>query len=219
MARRKSSEDSIRAIKDAAVRLFASRGYANSSLEEVATVAGFTKGAIYYFFKSKATLLADILQDIERRSLQEVEAAFARDDSLPTMAKLATFIDMQARWAARYPDDLAILMLTSIETVEEDSTVAQQVRAIYERMRRLLDGIITEGKQRGEVAARISTDALVVAMMANHDGNMLLWYRSGRSPEVGRTLVRLAHRLFCDPERLQLFAAPAAKARSRAGAG
>ena len=57
-------------IKAAAVRLFASRGYANTSLEDVATAAGFTKGAVYYYFKSKENLLLSVLHAIEERSIE-----------------------------------------------------------------------------------------------------------------------------------------------------
>ena len=46
MTRRRSREESMAGIKDAAVRLFASRGYANTSLEDVASAAGFTKGYV-----------------------------------------------------------------------------------------------------------------------------------------------------------------------------
>ena len=62
-------------IKDAAVRLFASRGYPNTSLEDVATAAGFTKGAVYYYFKSKERLLLSVMQDIEARSIDKTVAA------------------------------------------------------------------------------------------------------------------------------------------------
>ena len=62
-------------IKDAAVRLFASRGYANTSLEDVASAAGFTKGAVYYYFKSKERLLLNVMQDIEGRSIDKTVAA------------------------------------------------------------------------------------------------------------------------------------------------
>ena len=71
-------------IKDAAVRLFASRGYANTSLEDVASAAGFTKGAVYYYFKSKERLLLNVMQDIEGRSIDKtVAAVLSRDGAVP----------------------------------------------------------------------------------------------------------------------------------------
>jgi len=53
---------SLARIIDAAVRLFATQGYWNSTLEEVATAAGFTKGAVYYHFRSKEHLLLKVLE-------------------------------------------------------------------------------------------------------------------------------------------------------------
>ena len=62
-------EQSIGKIKAAALELIATKGYANASLEEIANTAGFTKGAVYYHFKSKKRLILEILHDIEFRSI------------------------------------------------------------------------------------------------------------------------------------------------------
>ena len=45
-------------LLDAALRVFAARGYRNASLEEVAAAAGVTKGAVYHHFTNKEQLLS-----------------------------------------------------------------------------------------------------------------------------------------------------------------
>ena len=52
MARPKSGPESAEKIAKAARRLFARKGYASASLDDIATLAGFTKGAVYHFFGS-----------------------------------------------------------------------------------------------------------------------------------------------------------------------
>ena len=178
-------------IKEAAIRLFAANGYANASLEEIADAAKFTKGAIYYYFKSKEKLLLEILDDIERRSITKTAEAVDNCDG-STIDRLVRFSFSQARWAVTYPDDLAILMLTSIESANKKGKISKRVSKIYENVRKTLDGILNRAKAEGEIEYAVSTEKFVLAIMAIHDGNMLLWYRSGLKPEVGRMLTTAA---------------------------
>jgi AcrR family transcriptional regulator len=61
-------------ILEAAAEFFASHGYVNSTLDDVAALAGFTKGAVYYYFKDKESLLLEVLKRIEGRSIDTTAA-------------------------------------------------------------------------------------------------------------------------------------------------
>ncbi len=49
-------------IIDAAMKLFAMKGFTSTSIQEIATESGISKGAFYLYFKSKDALLLAILQ-------------------------------------------------------------------------------------------------------------------------------------------------------------
>lgn len=193
MTRRRSRDESTTALKDAAVRLFASRGYANTSLEDVATMAGFTKGAVYYYFRSKENLLLSVLQDIEERSIDKTVAA-VRSRNGTVLEKMIDFSVLHGRWAAESPDDLAILMLVSIESAKAKGRIRKRVLSFYAKMEALLTDLIEQGKARGELSGSFATQEAVMATIAHHDGNMLLWYRSGCDPQVGHMLAVSARR-------------------------
>ncbi len=52
------------AIRDAAVRLFTSKGFEQTSLREVADAVGITKASLYYHYPSKLDLLLAIVDPI-----------------------------------------------------------------------------------------------------------------------------------------------------------
>ena len=189
--------DSVPLIKAAALELFAAKGYANASLEELAARVGFTKGGIYYYFRSKEQLLLQLLEDIEDRSIRHTEQVIASREGSP-IEDLEAYSNAQAAWAGRNPADLAILMLTSLETVHDDGPVGRKVRAIYDRMQTLLTGIVEAGKVQGLIASERPTSVIVLALMAIHDGKILLWYRSGCDPVMGRVLATLSRRLLLE---------------------
>jgi AcrR family transcriptional regulator len=65
------------ALVDSATALFAERGYARTSLDEIAAGARVTKGALYGHFANKLALFRAVLQDLEAATAHEVERAVA----------------------------------------------------------------------------------------------------------------------------------------------
>ena len=59
MARRATTVSRAR-IQDVALALFATRGYALTSLQEIATALDVTKAALYFYFPAKAQLLTSL---------------------------------------------------------------------------------------------------------------------------------------------------------------
>jgi AcrR family transcriptional regulator len=58
----KKSEISRRQVLEAAVRALATRGYAKTSVSDIALEAGMSKGAVHYHFESKDDLIAKVLE-------------------------------------------------------------------------------------------------------------------------------------------------------------
>jgi AcrR family transcriptional regulator len=182
-------DQSLARILDAAVRLFATKGYWNSSLEEVAAVAGFTKGAVYYHFMSKERLLLMVLETIETRSIDATIEGVQHRGGSPSQ-QLESFVKHQTQWAATHPEDLAVMILMSVEISRAKSKIRSQMFRIYRKLGGCLETIIDAGKSAGEFTTQQNTKDIVLYLEAVHDGNMLLWYRSGNDPEIGRKLTR-----------------------------
>jgi AcrR family transcriptional regulator len=54
----------IRAIVDAARHLFVSRGFENTSVDEIAALAQVAKGAVYHHFASKELIFAQVFEEM-----------------------------------------------------------------------------------------------------------------------------------------------------------
>jgi AcrR family transcriptional regulator len=189
MKPKKNREQSTSKIKAAALHLVATKGYSNTSLEEIANTAGFTKGAVYYHFKSKKRLILEILHDIEFRSIELLIQELSVADG-SAKDRLIRFVNFQADWAAKHPDDIGVLIMMSIGFTHLDSDIHRKIAEGYEKIARLLTDIISQGVSNGGLASDINIENTVTSLIAIRDGNMLLWYRSGRDPEVGRQLIR-----------------------------
>jgi len=74
------SEATRAALLDEATTLFAERGYAGTSLEDVASASQVTRGAVYHHFASKQALFEAVLDLQEARVTAEVVAAASTAD-------------------------------------------------------------------------------------------------------------------------------------------
>ena len=59
------TDDAKRRIVQAAMEAMAERGYNNVTVDDVARKIGVTKGAVYWYFRSKTVLLQEVLVTIE----------------------------------------------------------------------------------------------------------------------------------------------------------
>jgi AcrR family transcriptional regulator len=73
------SETTTRALLVAATDLFAARGFAATSLDEILRAAGVTRGALYHHFDSKTALFAAVVEDQERALTRIISAAAAHE--------------------------------------------------------------------------------------------------------------------------------------------
>lgn len=76
----KQGEVTRHALLDAARTLFGQRGYAATSIEEVAAAAKVTKGAFYHHFNGKQELFAAVYEQVKREASERAATAFLEPD-------------------------------------------------------------------------------------------------------------------------------------------
>jgi AcrR family transcriptional regulator len=86
--RRQQTRDHLLA---AAAQVFAERGFHGASLDEVATVAGFTKGAVYSNFKNKEDLFLALFRARYEQETAALRATLDASD-VPSEARLSDFV-------------------------------------------------------------------------------------------------------------------------------
>ncbi len=78
-------------ILDAAEKLFAARGFDNTSTGDILDAVGIARGTLYYHFKSKEDILDGVIQRITGRLMQEA-GQIVRQKELPVLERLTKAI-------------------------------------------------------------------------------------------------------------------------------
>ena len=82
--------ESRQAVLDAATRLFGEKGYADTSLEEIAADCGLTIRPIYHYFGNKKALFAAVNEAMEQRIIDAMDVGGER----PLAQNWARFLDL-----------------------------------------------------------------------------------------------------------------------------
>jgi len=68
-----------KALLDSAAALFAERGYAGTSLDEVVAAAEVTKGALYHHYSGKQAVFEAVLERVEAEAVEAIAAEVRRE--------------------------------------------------------------------------------------------------------------------------------------------
>lgn len=145
--RRTNTREQIRSV---ALEMFAERGYAGTSLREIAERLGVTKAAVYYHFPTKEDILASLLEDFLGQ-LDELIAWTAQQPSSVETRRAA--LERYARLLGGPKTDLARFMQEGQSAIRE-LAAGLQVRKHFAQFQTLLAAPddSAEGRLRAQVA-------------------------------------------------------------------
>lgn len=120
--------------------LFLNEGYAVTTLDRVAAVAGYSKGAVYSNFAGKEELCLAVLDDIHAEQIEDVVGAFTLD------ADLDARIDVFAAWAqvALGEPRVTALEVEFAAAARSSAFVAQELRRRHAEILEALAGLIRQ---------------------------------------------------------------------------
>ena len=141
-----AQEDKRRLILDAAVRVFARKGYHTCRVGDIAEEAGVAHGLLYHYFRSKEELLETIFRETWRDLLDAVRSVEKTDET--ARERLAGIAKILLRAWRRDPDLVRVL----VREVTRSSHLQRNIAEIDEAFAGL-ERIIARGQEEGEFKA------------------------------------------------------------------
>ncbi|MGE3288502.1 MAG: TetR/AcrR family transcriptional regulator [Pseudonocardia sp.] len=160
-------------IYEHATRLFAERGFAGTSLQDIANALGITRPALYYYVRSKDELLAKLVTEVTHGPLQDLEELLARP-GLDAVGKLRGVVGVIVARRTTQPERFRLLIRSEAELPEE---LASAYDASRRAVLRTVATIVEEGVRAGvfrPVDSRVA--ALGVLGMCNW---VAWWFQPG----------------------------------------
>lgn len=179
------------AILQAAISLFAQRGFADAGISDIARAAGVSHGTVFLYFTSKEALFrAAVLEPLEEFAGRSLEVMEGEGSALARVRRLVR--DHVREVAA---DRSYLQVVGEVRgRAEWFGDLAAEIAAIIYRVVSRLSGLVTEGVKAGDLAPGVP-DIIAASYIAYLNGIGLVVRNSGDDP-VWETLVDQGLRLF-----------------------
>jgi AcrR family transcriptional regulator len=179
---------SMELLLEAALRLFVSQGYRSTNLEQISGAAQLTKGAVYFYFRSKEAVLLELLKRVQRivvdTAIEVTEAAGADPAD-----RLVAYVHYQANLGITHRDEVLLLILMALEFKEREGEAQAFLATLSARQCAFIEKLVRSGQKSGVFRRDVPARELASVILAIHDGTFLEWFR--RSPALdGRSLVK-----------------------------
>jgi TetR/AcrR family fatty acid metabolism transcriptional regulator len=143
-ARRVNREDKRRRIIDAAVEVFAEKGFFFARVSEIADAAGVADGTIYLYFKSKDDILISLFEE----KMAEILARFVHElrELDDPEEKMRRYIVEHLRLVAEQPKLMQVL---TVELRQSARFMKEYSPQAFARYLALVGSILEDGQKKG----------------------------------------------------------------------
>ena len=150
-----SPESDLRArIMIAATRLFADRGYAATSMRDIADTVSCTKPALYYHFGCKAALFTEVIRTENERIIGLLQQTLAAAGSVRERMRLA----MHSYFDYLRQNPVGLRVLFRAELHVEHGQPALDFRSMRQAYIALVTRLLHEGIEAGEIRPDVAIE-------------------------------------------------------------
>ena len=175
MGQRARSKDKRERILNAAVKVFAAKGFYCARVSEVAREAGIADGTIYLYFKSKEEILRGLFEENMRRLIHGLRDVV--DDASTPTEKFTRLFDAYTDFVINEPQLTEVL---TVELRESGKFMNEFAAPLFGDFLRVLIEIIEAGQQSGAFGTDFSPRTVARAMFGALDELALAWVMSTR---------------------------------------
>ncbi len=167
LTREQSRANTRERLLRAARSVFARSGFHGASVEEIASEAGFSTGALYSNFSGKEDLFLALMErEIDEHAREIADAVRAR----ASIAERATGGARQWMTMIEREPEVLLLFMEFWAYGVRDARMRPMVAAQFARMRELLTTLIADGVRDFDLELDIPAEQLAVAIDALADG-------------------------------------------------
>ncbi|HEY2940032.1 MAG TPA: TetR/AcrR family transcriptional regulator [Gaiellaceae bacterium] len=152
--RSNAQEDKRRLLLDAAVRVFARKGYHAARVGDIAEEAGVAYGLLYHYFDSKEDVLRSVFRETWRALIGTIKSVEAASDSAPEQLRKVAEILLRS-WR-RDPDLVRVLVLEVTRSQHLEGEMDEIVES-FAAIQEIVERGQADGSMRPDLDARLTS--------------------------------------------------------------
>ena len=176
---RPRSDDKRRRILEAAVRVFAKKGYFAARVADVARRAGIADGTIYLYFRNKEDILVSLFDDVMKEHI-----ARGREELRRTPGASAKLHALAARHLRLLGDNPDLAVVFQVELRQSTRFMERFTASWFKDYLELLTTAIDEGQKDGSLRPELPKKVLAKALFGALDEMVTSWMLGRRNYDL-----------------------------------
>lgn len=149
-----ASEEKRRLILDAAVHVFAHKGYHTSRVGDIAEQAGVAHGLLYHYFASKEELLETVFRETWSELLEAISRVEAKDELAREQLRQVAAILLRS-W--RRDPDLVRVLVREIGRSQTLPAKVDEIGQVFAAIERIVERGRADGELRADLDPRLAS--------------------------------------------------------------
>jgi len=170
MTQNSKEESRKKQILDAALEVVVEKGYSDSRMDDIVKASGLSKGAIYWYYKSKKEVFLSLINHWVNKF--GVTLNHIVEEDLPASDQLhelfAFFLDVFEKNPDVLKAELEFWAMAS-----RDTDFNRKIQAVYHELLELIEAIVAKGVESGEFK-NVDVNVAALSIMINIEG--IIWF-------------------------------------------
>lgn len=150
-----------------ALEVFEARGYAESSLEEIAERAGYTRKAIYSNFSGKSELLLELVERRFQSHIERIEglldeATSPERKTIDIGSMFADYLSQEAAWGKLFHEFCSV--------ASRDEQIGSRFRACFRARKQIIVRLLEDEARSRGIELTVPIERLVMGIFALFTG-------------------------------------------------
>lgn len=165
--------------------LFNTKGYRATSISDITTATGYTKGAIYRHFSNKDELETETLIHLSAIMFEETRKCIVAEKTAP--AKLKALFNYFESYLTHSPlKGGCPLLNAATEADDSHPALRKQAVIILDKLHEAVVHILRNGIRFGQLKSTINTDFYATLIIASMEGAIMMGKLRGNNTDMIR---------------------------------
>jgi AcrR family transcriptional regulator len=155
-------------IMDSAERLFSTKGFNGTSMNDIVKESGFSKGAIYGHFESKERLFLSLWERQTVLGIGQLRQMFSQCNT--ALDKLTKVADMTISSSCDCPREVGLMQMEFMIAASRMESLEPDMQKRYDTIHAFISEIFQEGIENGEFKPDTDVESITSILFAALDG-------------------------------------------------
>jgi AcrR family transcriptional regulator len=170
-----SRDDLKEKLLEASMKLFLRKGYAGTTVNEIATSAGVSKGGLYWYFKSKEEIIDGILDRYHDEFIEELLKKVSECNG-DFVTKFKVFYKFSTEFSRDNRELLLVFTTLLVEFAGTATELEKRMKGIHDAYTLTIQNLLEGGIHDGTVAKEIDPVIYARIFSSTLVGSQLQWY-------------------------------------------